>query len=169
VTPVNDALALAEQVLGDYDAAGAVQAPGPDLLWSDLLARALRELAAAVSLWHVTQLSDRPAALIRGASQAGDGAARPGVRGGGRVWGTLVRMVRARRGAGGVPEGGAVVLSASDAETVWQALVDAGAWHGVYGDCAVCVGEGICGERERHEVIAVRYAALRSWLGGQVR
>ena len=133
-----------------------MQAPGPDLLWSDLLAGVLRELADAVSAWHVTPLSDRPAALIRGASQAGDGAARPSARRGGRVWGTLARMVRTRRGTGEVPEDGAVALSASDAETVWQALADAGAWHGVYGDCAVCVGEGICGERERHEVIAVR-------------
>lgn len=163
---VDDALALAEQVLGDYDAAGAVQAPGPDLLWSDLLAGVLRELADAVSAWHVTPAGDRPVALIRA---AGDGPARPGVRDGGRVRGALARLVRARRGAAGVPEGGSVVLSASDAETVWQALADAGAWHGVYGDCAVCVGEGICGERERHEVIAVRYAALRSWLGGRVR
>lgn len=165
---VDDALALAAQLLADYDAAGAGDAAGPDLLWSDLLARALRELADAVSAWHVTSVGDRPVAVIRGAGQAGDGAARPGGRRGG-VWGTLTRMARARRGAGGVPERGAVVLSAIDAETVWQALADAGAWHGVYGDCAVCVAGGVCGERERHEVIAVQYAALRSWLESETR
>jgi hypothetical protein len=167
---VDDALALAGQVLGDYDAAGTGLAPGPDLLWSDLLARALRELTTAASTRHVMQVGDRPVAVIRGTGQAGDSAARPGTRRG-RVWSTLARIVRARLGhpAARVPERGAVVLSASDAETAWQALADAGAWHGVYGDCAVCVAGGVCGERERHEVIAVRYAALRSWLGGQVR
>jgi len=71
--------------------------------------------------------------------------------------------------AGGAPEPGAVVLSAADADTAWQALADAGAWHSVYGDCAVCVGNGVCGEKARHEVIAVQYAALRSLLSGDQR
>jgi|SRR6266568_5569322 len=156
---VDDALALAGQVLADYDAAGAQAASGADLLWSDLLARALRDLATAASTWHVTPVSSRPAAVISAARRVG------GRRG--RARDVLARMMRMQ--AGRVPERGAVVLAAVDADTVWQALADAGAWHGVYGDCAVCVGNGVCGERERHEVIAVRYAALRSWIGSETR
>jgi len=157
---LDDALALAGQVLADYDASGVVNTPGADLLWSDLLARALRELARVAAIRHVTPISDQPTDV------ATAGGRRPG-----RVRDRLARMVRpwAARTAGRMPEPGAVVLSAGDADTVWQALADAGAWHGVYGDCAVCVGNGVCGERERHEVIAVRYAALRSWIGSETR
>ncbi len=157
---LDDALALAGQVLADYDASGVVNTPGADLLWSDLLARALRELARVAAIRHVTPISDQPTDV------ATAGGRRPG-----RVRDRLARMVRpwAARTAGRMPEPGAVVLSAGDADTVWQALADAGAWHGVYGDCAVCVGTGVCGEKERHEVIAVRYAALRAWLGGDRR
>jgi hypothetical protein len=158
---VDDALALAGQVLADYDASGAQAASGADLLWSDLLARALRDLATAASTRHVTPIGDRSAAVMVAAHGRRPDRGRSG----------LARRVRAWAGLaeGQVPERGLVVLSAMDADTVWQALADAGAWHGVYGDCAVCVGTGVCGERERHEVIAVQYAALRSWLERETR
>jgi hypothetical protein len=155
---LDDALALAERMLADYDASDTVDSPGPDLLWRDQLARALRELAAAASTWHVTPVGDRPTAVVVTSGE------RPG-----RVRGWLAWMAGAGRTAARMPERGAVVLSAVDADTVWQALADAGAWHGVYGDCAVCVAGGVCGERERHEVIAVQYAALRSWLESETR
>ena len=157
---LDDALALAGQVLADYDGSGQGDAPGPDLLWRDQLARALRELAEAVSTWHVTPVSDRPVAVFTAAGNLGDG--RPG-----RVRNALARIVRAW--AHTVPDPGAVVLSAADADTVWQALADAGAWHGVYGDCAACIGQGTCAEKERHEVTAVQYAALRVHLGSDRR
>src|SRR5216684_1732099 len=63
VMSVDDALALAGQVLADYEASGAGNASGLDLLWRDRLARALRELAAAVSSGHVTPVSGRPTAV----------------------------------------------------------------------------------------------------------
>jgi hypothetical protein len=70
-------------------------------------------------------------------------------------------------GVGRAPEPGAVVLPAEDAATVWQALADAGAWHGAYGDCAACVAAGLCANGPRHEQIAVAYAALRARLGSE--
>jgi hypothetical protein len=155
---LDDALALAERMLADYDASDAVDSAGPELLWRDQLAHALRELAAAASTWHVTPVGDRPIAAVVTCRERPD-----------RIRNWVARMARAGRAAARAPERGAVVLSAMDADTVWQALADAGAWHGVYGDCAVCVVGGVCGERERHEVIAVQYAALRSWLESETR
>jgi len=154
---VDDALALAGQVLADYEASGAGNASGLDLLWRDRLARALRELAAAVSIGHVTPVSGRPTAVRE---------TRPGSRLC-RVPNALARIVGGWAGLS--PEPGAVVLSAGDADTVWQALADAGAWHGVYGDCAACIAAGLCAAAERHEVIAVQYAALRAHLSGDWR
>src|SRR6266851_612592 len=84
-----------------------------------------------------------------------------------RVPNALARIVGGWAGLS--PEPGAVVLSAGDADTVWQALADAGAWHGVYGDCAACIAAGLCAATERHEVIAVQYAALRAHLGSDRR
>jgi hypothetical protein len=159
VMPVDDALALAEHVLTAYCASGPDDTPGPDLLWADQLARALRKLADAVSVRHVAPVGARPAAVIRKAGQAGDGAARPG----GGLARMLLRRAGRRRGLG------AVVLSAAEADTADQALADAGAWHAVYGDCAVCVGEGQCADPGRHEGIAAAYAALRARLGGEAR
>jgi hypothetical protein len=118
---------------------------------------ALRELAAAASAWHVTPVCDRPVAAITTARKPGDLRA-------GRVRTALARIVWPW--AARAPESGAVMLSAADADTVWQALADAGAWHGVYGDCAACVASGLCAGKERHEVIAVQYAALRAWMEG---
>jgi hypothetical protein len=61
------------------------------------------------------------------------------------------------------------MLSAAEAATIRLALADAGAWHVVYGDCAVCVGEGTCADEEHHEVIALAYATLRARLGGEAQ
>jgi hypothetical protein len=166
VMPVDDALALAEHVLAAYCASGPEDTPGPDLLWADQLARALRKLADAASVRHVAPVGARPVAVIHKARQAGDEAARPGGRAG-RFGGGLARMLRGR--AGRVPGPGAVVLSSAEAGTAGLALADAGAWHAVYGDCAVCVGEGECADPGRHQVLAGEYAALRARLGGEVR
>jgi hypothetical protein len=95
--PVEDALALAEHVLAAYGASGPDDTPGPDLLWADQLARALRKLADAVSVRHVTPVGARPAAVIRKAGQAGDGGARPGGRRGGRAGSGLARLLRRAR------------------------------------------------------------------------
>jgi hypothetical protein len=165
--PVDDALALAEHVLTAYCASGPDDTPGPDLLWADQLARALRKLADAVSVRHVTPSGARPAAVIRKAGQAGEVAARPAGGRDGRAGGGLARMLRGRAGRG--PGPGAVVLSAAEADTAGLALADAGAWHVVYGDCAACVGEGRCADPGRHEVLAGEYAALRARLGGEAR
>src|SRR5262249_9630015 len=103
VMSLDDALTLAGQVLADYDGSGQGDAPEPDLLWGDQLARALRELAEAVSTWHVAPVSDRPVAVIAAGRQGWPGGRRPS-----RVRNALAWIVRAR--AGEVPEPGAVVL-----------------------------------------------------------
>jgi hypothetical protein len=167
VMPVDDALALAEHVLAAYCASGPDDTPGPDMLWADQMARALRKLADAVSVRHVTPVGARPVAVIRKAGQAGDRAARPAGRRVGRAGRGLAWMLRGR--AGRVPGPGAVVLSAAEADTAGQALADAGAWHVVYGDCAACVAAGTCVDSERHGLLAGEYAALRARLGGEVR
>jgi hypothetical protein len=151
-------------VLTAYGASGPEETPGPDLLWSDQLARALRELADAVSVRHVTPVSARPAAVIRKGGQAGDEADRPGGRRAGRAGNRLTRILRGRP-----PGPGAVVLSAVEAGTARLALADAGAWHAIYEDCASCVGAGECADPRRHEVLAREYAALRARLGGGAR
>lgn len=157
---VDDALALAGHILAAYAASGPEDTPGPDLLWADQLARALRELADAVSVRHVTPVTDRPVAVIR---RAGDEAAGSGAGRAGRFGSMLARIVR--RG----PEPGAVVLTAVEVITVRLALADAGAWHAVYGDCAACAGDGGCVDPRQHEVLAATYAALRAWLDGEAR
>jgi hypothetical protein len=84
VMPLDDALALAEQLLADYDASGLGEVPGPDLLWSDQLAQVLRDLTAAASAWHVTPLatawppSSRPPDTPE--ARPGEVAARAGPR-----------------------------------------------------------------------------------------
>jgi hypothetical protein len=131
--PVDDALALADHVLAAYSASGPQDTPGPDLLWADQLARALRELATAVSVRHVTPVSGRPTAVITRARQARDDATRrSGRRAGHAGLGGMLRAW-ASRTAGHAPEPEAVVLSLAQAETVRQALADAGAWHGARG------------------------------------
>lgn len=167
VMSLDDALALAGHVLAAYAASGPADMSGPDLLWADQLARALRELADAVSVRHVTPVGGRPVAVIRKAGQAGGGAAQPGGRRAGRPWSGLARVMWGRPVR--VPEAGAVVLSAAEADVAGQALADAGVWHVVYGDCAACVGDGVCADPGRHRVIAVAYAALLARLAGEAR
>jgi hypothetical protein len=164
---LDDALALAEELLADYDASGLESVAGPDILWRDQLARALRELATAASARHVMPVSGRPVAIIRAARQTGDGGQEPGNRHPGRVRDGLGRKIRSW--VARVPEPGPVVLSAAEADTTWQALADAEAWHGVYGDCAACVAEDTCADKKRHAVIAAEYAALRARLGDKAR
>jgi len=171
--PLDDALELAGQVLADYETAQARDAPGLALVWADQLADVLRKLTAAArqagpagDLAHVAP-AGCPAG---GASGGGPSGVRPG---GVRGW--LARMVAAWAGrvTGRVPEP-RVVLSAAEAGTAWQALADAGAWHGAFGDCAACVAAGRCADGARHQVLAVAYAALRArldagrWPGGGV-
>jgi hypothetical protein len=165
--PVDDALALAEHVLAAYGASGPDDTPGPDLLWADQLARALRKLADAVSVRHIVPVGARPVTVIRKAGQVSGEEARPGGRRAGRDGSRLAWMLRGRTGRALEPE--AVVLSAAEADTAGHALADAGAWHVVYGDCAACVGDGECADPERHQVIAVQYAALLARLGGELR
>ena len=156
---LDDALTLAGQVLADYETSGAAYESGLALVWVDQLAQVLRELAGAAAAWRAGRQRDRPSVTVTGPLAAGSAD-----RGAGRVRGWLARM----RGAGAAlapAERGAVVLVAEDAATVWQALADAGAWHGAYGDCAACVAAGLCADGPRHEQIAVAYAALRARLG----
>jgi hypothetical protein len=159
---VDDALALAGHILTAYAASGPEDTPGPDLLWADQLARALRELADAVSTRHVTPVTDRPVAVIR---KAGDGAAGSNAERASRVGSVLARIMRSRAGRGAKP--GTVVLTTVEVGTVRLALADAGAWHAVYGDCAACVANGECADPRQHEVLTAMYAALRAWLGGE--
>lgn len=155
---LDDALERAGQALADYETSGARDESGLALVWVDQLAQVLRELAGAASAWRAGR--DRPAVTVTGplSARSGDGGA-------GRVRGWLGRMRGA--GVGRAPEPGAVVLPAEDAAAVWQALADAGAWHGAYGDCAACVAAGLCANGPRHEQIAVAYAALRARLGSE--
>lgn len=158
---LDDALARAGQVLADYETSGAADESGLPLVWVDRLAQVLRELVGAASAWRAGREQDRPAVTVTGPWAAGSGD-----RGAGRVEGWLARMLGT--GTALAPAGrGAVVLAAEDAATVWQALADAGAWHGAYGDCAACVTAGLCADGPRHEQIAVAYAALRARLGSE--
>jgi hypothetical protein len=156
---LDDALALAGQVLDGYESLGARDESGLALVWADQLAQVLRELAGAASARRPGR--DRPAVTVTGSVPV-----RSGDRGTGRALGWLAAMPEA--GAALAPAGrGAVLLAAEDAATVWQALADAGAWHGAYGDCAACVAAGLCADGPRHEQIAVAYAALRTRLGSE--
>jgi hypothetical protein len=56
------------------------------------------------------------------------------------------------------------VLSAAEVGMARQALADAGAWHGAFGDCAACVAAGRCADKARHGGLAVAYAALSARL-----
>jgi hypothetical protein len=66
--PVDDALALAEHVLAAFGASGPEDTPGPDLLWADQLARALRKLADAV--WGRAGRLPGPGAVVLSAAEA---------------------------------------------------------------------------------------------------
>lgn len=156
---LDDALKRAGQVLDGYESPGAREESGLALVWADQLAAVLRELADAASAGRAGL--ERPAITATGPVPG-----RSADRCTGRVRGWLAAML----GAGAAPapaERGAVVLAAEDAATVWQALADAGAWHGAYGDCAACVAAGLCADGPRHEQIAVAYAALRTRLGSE--
>ena len=158
---LDDALALAGQVLADYRSPGARDESGLALVGADQLAGVLRELAGAASACCAGLERDRPAVTVTGSAPV-----RSGDRGTGRVRGWLAAMPGG--GAALAPaERGSVVLTAEDAATVWQALADVGAWHGAYGDCAACVAAGLCADGPRHEQIAVAYAALRTRLGSE--
>ena len=93
----------------------------------------------------------------------------------------------AARAACRVPEPGAVVLSAGEADTAWQALADAAAWRATRaGDGDGCFGcvrarararaehaadpdQALCPEHARDDTIVADYAALRIRLGGECR
>lgn len=141
---LDDALERAGQVLADYETSGAAGESGLALVWVDQLAQILRELAGAVSAWRAGRERDRPTVTVTGPLAAGSGD-----RSADRVRDWLARMLGA--GPALAPTGrGAVVLAAEDAAIVWQALADAGAWHGAYGDCAACVTAGLCADGPRH-------------------
>jgi hypothetical protein len=146
---LNDALALAGQVLTDYAASGLADAPGAERIWPDRLAHALRDLTVAAAAWYAAPAGDPSAAALAGAvrqledgvagveaeaarlDRAAELAARHAGRGGpGRARDALARLVWswASRSARRIPEPGAVALSAAEAETAWQALGDAAAW-----------------------------------------
>jgi hypothetical protein len=157
---LDDALALAEQLLADFESSGAQEESGLGLVWVDQLAHVLHELADAASAWRAGRACDRSAITETGYLPGGPDGCSPG-----RVQSWLAWLVRVRTGrASAKPD--ALVLSAGEAATVWQALADAGAWHGAFGDCAACVAAGLCAEGPQHEQIAVEYAALRTRLGG---
>jgi hypothetical protein len=187
---LDDALTLAGQVLADYEVSGLADAPGAGGIWPGRLAHALRDLSAAAAAWYASPVSDPSAAALgtavrqiedgaarveaeaarldrAAAALAGRRVARPGAGGPGRVRDAVARIAWAwaARATRGAPEPGAVVLSAADADTVWQALADAAAWHAGQGDCADCPA-GQCADPGRHAVIAAGYAALRARLGG---
>jgi hypothetical protein len=155
---LDDALALAGQVLADYETADAPDGSGLALVWTDQLADVLRKLAAAAR--HAGPAGDLAHVTPAGCPAGGPGGSHRGTDGG---W--LARIVAAWAGrvTGRVP-GPRVVLSVAEADTARQALADAGAWHGAFGDCAACVAAGRCADRGRHQVLAVAYAALRARL-----
>ena len=148
---LDDALALAGQVLADYETTDAPDGSGLALVWVDQLADVLRKLALAA----------------RHAAPAGCPASGPSGSHRGTDGGWLARIVAAWAGrvTGRIPEP-RVVLSATEADTARQALADAGAWHGAFGDCAACVAAGRCADGARHHGLAVAYAALRARLDG---
>lgn len=61
---------------------------------------------------------------------------------------------------------GGVTLTAAEADTAWQALADAAAWHAEHGGCAHCPALDQHDGHERHAAIVASYAALRTRLGG---
>jgi hypothetical protein len=151
--PLDNALELAGQVLADYETSHAQDAPGLALVWADQLADVLRKLTHAAR--HTG-----PAGDLAHVTSARCPASDPGA-----VRGWLTRIVAAWAGrvTGRVPEPG-ITLSAAEADTARQALADAGAWHGAFGDCAACVAAGQCADGARHPRLAVAYAALRARL-----
>ena len=154
---LDDVLALAGQVLADYETSEARDVPGLALVWADQLADVLRKLAAARQAGPAGELAYVTPA---GCPAGGPGGGRPG---GVRGW--LDRIVGAWAGrvTGRVPEP-RVVLSVAEADTARQALADAEAWQGAFGDCAAYVAAGRCADNARHPVLAVAYAALRTRL-----
>jgi hypothetical protein len=157
---LDDALTLARQVLADYETADAQDVPGLALVWVDQLADVLRKLTLAAR--YARTAGDLARVASAGCPAGGPGAGRPDT---GRGW--LDRIVAALtdRVNGRVP-GPGIALSAAEADTARQALADAGAWHGAFGDCAACVAAGRCADGARHQMLAVAYAALRARLDG---
>jgi len=154
---LDEALELAGRVLADYETSRAPDGSGLALVWVDQLADVLRELAAAAR--HAGPAGDLAPGAPAGCPPGGPGGG-PGGNGG---WLARIVMAWAGRVTGRVPEP-RVVLSAAEADTARQALADAGAWHGAFGDCAVCVAAGRCADGARHHGLAVAYAALRARL-----
>ncbi len=202
---LDDALMLAGQVLADYDASSLAVAPGPERIWPGRLAHALRDLSTAAAAWYAAPVCDPSAAVLTAAvrrledsvvgveaeaarlDRAAERAARHTGRGRpGYVRDALARLVWswAARAAHRVPEPGAVVLSAAEADTAWQALADAAAWRAGQADdengCFGCVRAQAraraghdpdpdlarCPEHTRDGTIVADYAALRTRLGG---
>jgi hypothetical protein len=179
---LDDALALAGQVLADYEASALESACGAERIWAGRLSRALRDLTVAAVTWSaapgegpsaaalgavvrqieagVVRLEAEAARLDRVTADlaAGRASGLPASRDRGR--GALAWLGRRR-----VP--GAVVLSAAEADAAWLAAADAAAWHDRYGDCADCVEIGACADPARHQAIMTQYAALRRRLGGR--
>ena len=181
---LDDALTLAGQVLADYEASGLDTAIGAERIWPGRLAAALRDLSAAAAAWYASPAGGPSAAGLEAVvRQLHDGVARveeqasrlevastalarqaapPGSSGGGGGWRRRLGM---RAGRASVP--GSVLLTPAEAETAWQAAVDAAAWHAAYRDCAGCVSGGACADPARHQVLGAAYAALRARLGGE--
>jgi len=181
---LDDALTLAGQVLADYEASGLDTAIGAERIWPGRLAAALRDLSAAAAAWYASPAGGPSAAGLEAVvRQLHDGVARveeqasrlevastalarqpapPGSSGVGGGW----RRLRGMR-AGRASESGSVLLTPAEAETAWQAAVDAAAWHAAYRDCAGCVSGGACADPARHQVLGAAYAALRARLGGE--
>ena len=155
--PLDEALALAGQVLADYETSEAGDVPGLALVWADQLADVVRKLAAAA---RQADPADRANVTLAGCPAGCPGG---GLSDGVRGW--LARIVAAWAGrvTGRVPEP-RVVLSAAEAEVARPALADAGAWQGAFGDCAACVAAVRCTDGARHQGLAVAYAALRARL-----
>jgi hypothetical protein len=192
---LDDALMLAGQVLADYDASGLADVPGAERIWPGRLANALRDLLAAAAGYDtelagaVRQVQDataRMGAEVARLDRAELAARRAGCARPGRVRDALARLVwsRAARVGRRVPEPGAVVLSAGEADTAWQALADAAAWRAgravADNGCFGCVraranAHGLdpdlarCPEHARDDTIVADYAALRLRLGGDRR
>jgi hypothetical protein len=179
---LDDALALAGQVLADYEASALETSGGVERIWPGRLAGALRDLSAAAAAWYASPAGGPSAAgLDAVVRQLHDGVARveeqasrlevastalarqpatPGDSDGRGGWRRLLGMR-----AGQAPTPGSVLLTPAEAETAWQAAADAGAWHAAYRDCAGCVNGGACADPARHQVLGAAYAALRARLG----
>jgi hypothetical protein len=183
---LDDALMMAGQVLADYETSGLETAPGAERIWPGRLAQALRDLAGAAAAWYaspsgqpsaavldtvvgqlqdaITRMDSQAARLDVASTVLAAQPARPRLSG---RWRRLTHTPAPQRPEHREP--GSVLLSASEADTAWQAAADAAAWHAEYGDCSTCVDSGACSDPGRHEAITAAYAALRSRIGGAWR